>query len=157
MCIVPEKRTEVTTEGGLDVIGQAGKVRHYIYELQAASIRVSIFIAPDKQQIQKAFDMGARVVELHTGAYADATTPEQRLHELQRIREAAQFAAQLGMTVNAGHGLTIHNVAPIAQIPEIAELNIGHSLIAQAVFLGMPQAIAQMKEVMYRARNGLTA
>ena len=157
VCIVPEKRAEVTTEGGLDVIGQAGKVRHYIYELQAASIRVSIFIAPDKPQIQKAFDMGARVVELHTGAYADAATPEQRRHELQRIREAAQFAAQLGMTVNAGHGLTIHNVAPIAQIPEIVELNIGHSLIAQAVFLGLPQAIAQMKEVMYRAHNGLTA
>ena len=136
VCIVPEKRTEVTTEGGLDVIGQAGKVRHYVYELQAASIRVSIFIAPDKPQIQKAFDMGARVVALNTGEYA-------------------QFAAQLGMTVNAGHGLTIHNVAPIAQIPEIAELNIGHSLIAQAVFLGLPQAIAQMKEVMYRARNGL--
>ena len=154
---MPEKRAEVTTEGGLDVIGQAGKVHHYIYELQAASIRVSIFIAPDKPQIQKAFDMGARVVELHTGAYADATTPEQRRHELQRIREAAQFAAQLGMTVNAGHGLTIHNVAPIAQIPEIVELNIGHSLIAQAVFLGLPQAIAQMKEVMYRARNGLAA
>ena len=157
VCIVPEKRAEVTTEGGLDVIGQAGKVRHYIYELQAASIRVSIFIAPDKPQIQKAFDMGARVVELHTGAYADAATPEQRRHELQHIREAAQFAAQLGMTVNAGHGLTIHNVAPIAQIPEIVELNIGHSLIAQAVFLGLPQAIAQMTEVIYRARNGLAA
>lgn len=155
VCIVPEKREEVTTEGGLDVIAQQDKVRFYVEKLQAASIRVSIFIGADKAQIQAAYDAGARVIELHTGAYADAETPAQREQERQRIAEAAKFAANLGMTVNAGHGLTIHNVAPIAQIPEIVELNIGHSIIAQAVFLGLPAAITQMKDAMYRARGGL--
>ncbi|MDK4565502.1 pyridoxine 5'-phosphate synthase, partial [Kingella kingae] len=155
VCIVPEKREEVTTEGGLDVIAQQDKVRFYVEKLQTASIRVSIFIGADKAQIQAAYDAGARVIELHTGAYADAETPAQREQERQRIAEAAKFAASLGMTVNAGHGLTIHNVAPIAQIPEIVELNIGHSIIAQAVFLGLPAAITQMKDAMYRARGGL--
>lgn len=155
VCIVPEKREEVTTEGGLDVIAQQDKVRFYVEKLQTASIRVSIFIGTDKAQIQAAYDAGARVIELHTGAYADAETPAQREQERQRIAEAAKFAASLGMTVNAGHGLTIHNVAPIAQIPEIVELNIGHSIIAQAVFLGLPAAITQMKDAMYRARGGL--
>lgn len=155
VCIVPEKREEVTTEGGLDVIAQQDKVCFYVEKLQAASIRVSIFIGADKAQIQAAYDAGARVIELHTGAYADAETPAQREQERQRIAEAAKFAASLGMTVNAGHGLTIHNVAPIAQIPEIVELNIGHSIIAQAVFLGLPAAITQMKDAMYRARGGL--
>lgn len=155
VCIVPEKREEVTTEGGLDVIAQQDKVRFYVEKLQAASIRVSIFIGADKAQIQAAYDAGARVIELHTGAYADAETPAQREQERQRIAEAAKFATSLGMTVNAGHGLTIHNVAPIAQIPEIVELNIGHSIIAQAVFLGLPAAITQMKDTMYRARGGL--
>ncbi|MDK4526044.1 pyridoxine 5'-phosphate synthase [Kingella kingae] len=155
VCIVPEKREEVTTEGGLDVIAQQDKVRFYVEKLQAASIRVSIFIGADKAQIQAAYDAGARVIELHTGAYADAETPAQREQERQRIAEAAKFAASLGMTVNAGHGLTIHNVALIAQIPEIVELNIGHSIIAQAVFLGLPAAITQMKDAMYRARGGL--
>lgn len=155
VCIVPEKREEVTTEGGLDVIAQQDKVRFYVEKLQAASIRVSIFIGADKAQIQATYDAGVRVIELHTGAYADAETPAQREQERQRIAEAAKFAASLGMTVNAGHGLTIHNVAPIAQIPEIVELNIGHSIIAQAVFLGLPAAITQMKDAMYRARGGL--
>lgn len=155
VCIVPEKREEVTTEGGLDVIAQQDKVRFYVEKLQAASIRVSIFIGADKAQIQAAYDAGARVIELHTGAYADAEIPAQREQECQRIVEAAKFAASLGMTVNAGHGLTIHNVAPIAQIPEIMELNIGHSIIAQAVFLGLPAAITQMKDAMYRARGSL--
>ncbi|WP_038328458.1 pyridoxine 5'-phosphate synthase [Kingella kingae] len=155
VCIVPEKREEVTTEGGLDVIAQQDKVRFYVEKLQAASIRVSIFIGADKAQIQAAYDAGARVIELHTGAYADAETPAQREQERQRIAEAAKFAASLGITVNAGHGLTIHNVAPIAQIPEIMELNIGHSIIAQAVFLGLPAAITQMKDAMYRVRGGL--
>lgn len=155
VCIVPEKREEVTTEGGLDVIAQQDKVRFYVEKLQTASIRVSIFIGADKAQIQAAYDAGARVIELHTGAYADAETPAQREQERQRIAEAAKFAASLGMTVNAGHGLTIHNVAPIAQIPEIVELNIGHSIIAQAVFLGLPAAITQMKDAMYRARGSL--
>lgn len=152
VCIVPEKREEVTTEGGLEVAGQFDKVQYYTHQLHQAGIRVSIFITPDLTQIQSAFDAGARVIELHTGAYADAKNSIQRAHELQRIQTAAKFAAGLGMTVNAGHGLTIHNVAPIAQIPEIVELNIGHSLIAQAVFLGLPEAIKQMKTAMYRAR-----
>lgn len=155
VCIVPEKREEVTTEGGLEVIGQLDKVRHYTNELHKANIRVSIFIAPDKAQIQAAYDAGARVIELHTGAYADAENPAMRENELNKIRQAAEFAENLGITVNAGHGLTIHNVAPIAQIKQIVELNIGHSLIAQAVFLGLPEAIRQMKTAMHRARGGI--
>ena len=152
VCIVPEKREEVTTEGGLDVLGQQQKVAHYTAALQEKGIHVSLFIAPDFDQIQAAYEAGARVIELHTGAYADATTHQTRLQTLQHIQAAAKFAAGLGMTVNAGHGLTIHNVAPIAQIPEIVELNIGHSLIAQAVFLGLPEAIRQMKMAMFQAR-----
>lgn len=153
VCLVPEKREEVTTEGGLEVIGQFEKVRHYVRELHAADIRVSIFIAPDPQQIQAAYNAGARVIELHTGAYAEADNRQMHDIELNKIRQAAEYAAHLGMTVNAGHGLTIHNVAPIAQITQIVELNIGHSLIAQAVFLGLPESIRQMKTAMYRARG----
>lgn len=152
VCIVPEKREEVTTEGGLEVVGQLEKVRFYTEKLHQAGIRVSLFIAPDLQQIQAAYDAGARVIELHTGAYADAKHGAQA-QELAKIRQAASFATELGMTVNAGHGLTIHNVAPIAQIPEIVELNIGHALIAQAVFLGLPEAIRQMKTAIFRARE----
>ena len=152
VCIVPEKREEVTTEGGLEVVGQLEKVRFYTEKLHQAGIRVSLFIAPDLQQIQAAYDAGARVIELHTGAYADAKHGAQA-QELAKIRQAASFATELGMTVNAGHGLTIHNVAPIAQIPEIVELNIGHALIAQAVFLGLPEAIRQMKTAIFRARK----
>lgn len=152
VCIVPEKREEVTTEGGLEVVGQLEKVRFYTEKLHQAGIRVSLFIAPDLKQIQAAYDAGARVIELHTGAYADAKHGAQA-QELAKIRQAASFATELGMTVNAGHGLTIHNVAPIAQIPEIVELNIGHALIAQAVFLGLPEAIRQMKTAIFRARK----
>lgn len=152
VCIVPEKREEITTEGGLEVVKQFDKVQSYIGQLQAANIRVSLFIAADTEQIQAAYDAGARVIELHTGAYADATNSTAREQELTKIRMAAEFAHQLGIAVNAGHGLTIHNVTPIAQIPVIKELNIGHSLIAQAVFLGLPEAIRQMKTVMYQAR-----
>ncbi|MDO4434303.1 MAG: pyridoxine 5'-phosphate synthase [Alysiella sp.] len=155
VCIVPERREEVTTEGGLDVLRHFDKVAHYIKQLHQVGIRVSIFIAPDCLQIQAAYDAGARVIELHTGAYADAQNTQQREHELRRIRAAAEFAANLDMTVNAGHGLTIHNVAPIAQIPQIVELNIGHAIIAQAVFLGLPEAIKQMKEAIYRARSAM--
>ena len=155
VCIVPEKRTEVTTEGGLDVVGQPEKVREYVAKLHAAGIRVSLFIDADRAQIQAAYDGGARVIELHTGAYADAPTPAARAAELAKIRDAAAFADGLGITVNAGHGLTIQNVGAIAQIPQIVELNIGHSIVAQAVFLGLPAAIAQMKEAMFRARSGI--
>ena len=155
VCIVPEKRTEVTTEGGLDVAGQPEKVREYVAKLHAAGIRVSLFIDAERAQIQAAYDGGARVIELHTGAYADAPTPAVREAELAKIREAAAFADGLGITVNAGHGLTVQNVGAIARIPQIVELNIGHSIIAQAIFLGLPAAIAQMKEAMFRARSSL--
>ena len=155
VCIVPEKRTEVTTEGGLDVAGQPEKVRDYVAKLHTAGIRVSLFIDAERAQIQAAYDCGARVIELHTGAYADAPTPAARAAELAKIREAAAFADGLGITVNAGHGLTVQNVGAIAQIPQVVELNIGHSIIAQAIFLGLPDAIRQMKEAMFRARSGI--
>ena len=155
VCIVPEKRTEVTTEGGLDVAGQPEKVRDYVAKLHAAGIRVSLFIDAERAQIQAAYDCGARVIELHTGAYADAPTPAARAAELAKIREAAAFADGLGITVNAGHGLTVQNVGAIAQITQVVELNIGHSIIAQAIFLGLPDAIRQMKEAMFRARSGI--
>ncbi len=155
VCIVPEKRTEVTTEGGLDVVGQPEKVRDYVARLHATGIRVSLFIDADRAQIQAAYEGGARVIELHTGAYADAPTPAARAAELAKICEAAAFADGLGITVNAGHGLTVQNVGAIAQIEQIVELNIGHSIIAQAIFLGLPDAIRQMKEAMFRARSGI--
>ncbi|WP_373780285.1 pyridoxine 5'-phosphate synthase, partial [Neisseria dentiae] len=151
VCIVPEKREEITTEGGLDVLAQQDKIAAFTKTLTEAGIRVSLFIDADEAQIQAARDVGAPVIELHTGAYADAETPQARAAQLQRIEEGANFGSDLGLTVNAGHGLTIHNVTPIAKILAIHELNIGHSLIAQAVFLGLPEAIRQMKEVMFRA------
>lgn len=153
VCIVPEKREEITTEGGLDVLAQQDKIAAFTKTLTEAGIRVSLFIDADEAQIQAARDVGAPVIELHTGAYADAETPQARAAQLQRIEEGANFGSDLGLTVNAGHGLTIHNVTPIAKILAIRELNIGHSLIAQAVFLGLPEAIRQMKEVMFRARS----
>lgn len=151
VCLVPEKRQEVTTEGGLDVLAQQDKVAYFTETLSRAGIRVSLFIDADPAQIQAAKDVGAPVIELHTGAYADAAHQAQR-EQLSRIESGAHFAADLGLVVNAGHGLTIHNVAPVAKILAIRELNIGHSLIAQAVFLGLPEAIRQMKEVLFRAR-----
>lgn len=152
VCIVPERREEVTTEGGLDVAGQQEKVARFTETLTQAGIRVSLFIDADERQIQAAADVGAPVIELHTGAYADAHNHAERVQQLMRIEEGAHFASDLGLIVNAGHGLTIHNVTPIAQILAIRELNIGHSLMAQAIFLGLPEAIRQMKEVMFRAR-----
>ena len=149
VCIVPEKRQEITTEGGLDVLGQQQKTADFTRILSEAGIRVSLFIDADEAQIQAAADIGAPAVELHTGAYADAAESRQRLAQ---IEEGAYFASERGLIVNAGHGLNIHNVAPIAKILPIAELNIGHALIAQALFLGLPAAIVQMKEAMFRAR-----
>ena len=153
VCIVPEKRQEVTTEGGLDVLAQQQTVAEFTRQLNAAGIRVSLFIDADEQQIKAARDVGAQAIELHTGAYADAVSHAVRQNELLRLEEAAYFASELGLVVNAGHGLTIHNVAPVARILPIRELNIGHALIAQAVFLGLPKAIRQMKEEIYRARS----
>ncbi|PXX48230.1 MULTISPECIES: pyridoxine 5'-phosphate synthase [Aquitalea] len=154
VCLVPEKREEVTTEGGLDVLGHYADVCHYTETLQQAGIRVSIFIDPDRAQISKAYEAGARVIELHTGAYADAIHAAEREAELARIRGAAAFAAELGMVVNAGHGLNYHNVKPIAAIPQITELNIGHAIIGQAVFVGLDRAVRDMKALMQQARQG---
>ena len=151
--IVPEKREEVTTEGGLDVLAQQDKIAAFTDTLTRAGIRVSLFIDADEAQIQTAKDVGAPVIELHTGAYADAATPSERAEQLARIENGAHFGSERGLVVNAGHGLTIHNVIPIAQILAIYELNIGHSLMAQAIFLGLPEAIRQMKDVMFKARS----
>ena len=154
VCLVPEKREEVTTEGGLDVLKYAKKISKFTRKLTDAGIRVSLFIDADADQIIAARDVGAPVIELHTGAYADAPNHAAHSHELARIAAGAELGQELGLVVNAGHGLNIHNVSEIAKLPQIRELNIGHALIAQAVFLGLPEAIKQMKEVMYRARIG---
>lgn len=153
VCIVPEKRQEITTEGGLDVLSQQDKVAEYVQKLTAAGIRVSLFIDADSRQIQACQEVGAPVIELHTGAYADTPEMHQRRQQLARIEEAAHQASEMGITVNAGHGLNIQNVTPIAKILAINELNIGHALIAQAIFIGLPQAIEQMKTTIFRARS----
>ncbi len=151
VCLVPEKRTEITTEGGLDVITHCDQVRLAIQQLQAAGIRVSLFIDPDPRQIDVAKELGAHVIELHTGAYADAQGDRQAF-ELLRIVEAARHAKNLSFRVNAGHGLNEQNVQPIAKIPEISELNIGHAIIAEAIFKGLPNAIRDMRRLMNEAR-----
>jgi pyridoxine 5-phosphate synthase len=150
-CLVPESREEVTTEGGLDVAGQIARVGDASRALGAAGIRVSLFIDPDAAQVEAAHRAGAPVVELHTGAYAGATGTARAL-ELERVRAAARRAASLGLTVNAGHGLNYHNVQPIAAIAEIVELNIGHAIIARAVFEGLANAVRDMKELMRTSR-----
>jgi pyridoxine 5-phosphate synthase len=152
-CLVPEKREEVTTEGGLDVAGGAARVAGACGMLAAAGIRVSLFIDPDPRQVEAAKRAGAPVIELHTGAYADAAGAA-RAREFERLRAAARLAASLGLTVNAGHGLTYHNVAPIAAIPEIVELNIGHAIVARAVLDGLRTAVGEMKALMQSARRG---
>lgn len=154
VCIVPEKRQEITTEGGLDVIAHFEKVALFTQQLTQNHIRVSLFIDPDKTQIQAAKDAGASVIELHTGAYADASNEKERQMELEKIQQATQWAASLGLIVHAGHGLNIHNVADIAKIDVIEELNIGHALIAQSIFIGLPESIKQMKNVIFQARCG---
>lgn len=153
VCIVPEKRQEITTEGGLDVLSQQHKIAEFTQILTAAGIRVSLFIDADAAQVQASREVGAPVIELHTGAYADAVDQSQRHHQLMRLEEAALQASELGLMVNAGHGLNIHNVASIARILSIQELNIGHALIAQSIFMGLPAAIRQMKEAIFRARS----
>jgi len=154
VCLVPEKRAELTTEGGLDVVGHYELVSAATQRLSNAGIRVSLFIDPDHQQLDAAARIGAPVVELHTGAYAEQQG-ELQLRELARIREAASFATQLGLIVNAGHGLHYHNVQPIAAIPEIVELNIGHAIIARAILDGLPVAVREMKRLMVEARRSL--
>jgi len=152
VCFVPEKRQEVTTEGGLDVLGHFEDVKKATQELTAIGCDVSLFIDADIAQIDAAIACGAPTIELHTGAYADAETPEAQQAELERIVKGAEYAASKGLVVNAGHGLNLDNVTPIAAIPQIHELNIGHSIIADAVFIGLAQAVQQMKAVIKAAR-----
>ncbi|MFJ5483157.1 pyridoxine 5'-phosphate synthase [Pectobacterium actinidiae] len=152
-CLVPEKRQEVTTEGGLDVAGQQEKIDNAVARLSQANILVSLFIDADKRQIDAAVASGAPYIEIHTGAYADAPDDETRQHEFERIRDAATYAAAQGLKVNAGHGLTYHNVQPIAALPEMYELNIGHAIIGRAVMSGLKDAVAEMKNLMREARR----
>jgi len=151
VCLVPEKREEVTTEGGLDVIGHFASVKAATTQLKNAGIRVSLFIDPEEKQIQAAKDVGATVVELHTGRYADLDGDAQ-VQELERIRKAAQFGVNIGLRVNAGHGLHEGNVLPIAAIAELSELNIGHAIVAEALFKGWQKAIVDMKALMVQGR-----
>jgi len=145
VCLVPERREELTTEGGLDVITHSHAVGAAIEQLHAAGIRVSLFIDPDEAQIQAAHQLGATVIELHTGAYAEAVSEADTLAELKRLRQATVCALALGLRVNAGHGLHYDNVAPIAALPGLSELNIGHAIIARAVFDGLDKAVREMK------------
>ncbi|MBU3546832.1 pyridoxine 5'-phosphate synthase [Polynucleobacter sp. MWH-Jannik1A5] len=151
VCLVPEKREEVTTEGGLDVLGHFDAVKAATKKLVDAGIRVSLFIDPEEKQIQAAKDVGATVVELHTGRYADLSGADQ-VKELERIRKAAIFGKSIGMRVNAGHGLHEGNVKPIAAIAELSELNIGHAIVAEALFKGWQKAIIDMKTLMAQGR-----
>lgn len=153
VCLVPEKREELTTEGGLDVAGQQALLTQACARLAKAGCRVSLFIDPDETQIRAAKALGAPVIELHTGTYAKLTRPADIQAELKRIAQAAELAHSLGLVVNAGHGLHYHNVQPIAAIKVIEELNIGHAIVAQAVYSGLPAAIAEMKRLMVEARQ----
>ncbi|WP_341659584.1 pyridoxine 5'-phosphate synthase [Vibrio sp.] len=153
VCLVPEKREELTTEGGLDVVGHLEKVKLATKALSEAGIKVSLFIDADREQIDAAKACGALFIELHTGHYADAENDDDQQDELKKIAAGASYAADLGIIVNAGHGLTYHNVAPIAAIPEIHELNIGHSIIGRAAFDGLHKAVADMKTLMVDARK----
>lgn len=152
-CLVPERREELTTEGGLDVKGQLRKVSDACKRLTDAGIRVSLFIDADFAQLDAAHAAGAPVVEIHTGHYADAATGQTRINEFERIRTAVAYGRSLGLTVNAGHGLTYHNVQPIAALPGIHELNIGHAIVAQALFVGWKEAVSEMKRLMVEAAD----
>ncbi len=143
--LVPERREELTTEGGLEVAGQKERLRSFIRAFIDAGVRVSLFIAPDPEQIRASSEIGAPRIELHTGRYADAPTREERAKELLRIEEGARLARQLGMSVAAGHGLDYANVQDIARIEEIDELNIGHSIVSRAVFVGLDRAVRDMR------------
>lgn len=150
-CIVPEKREELTTEGGLDAAGQHDRLAPMVAELARAGVRVSLFIEPDPRQIDAAIRLGAPVVELHTGRYAELSG-EAQTNELRRLSDAAALAAKNGIEVHAGHGLTTDNVAPIAAIPQVRELNIGHFLIGEAIFVGLAESVRRMRAAMDEAR-----
>jgi pyridoxine 5-phosphate synthase len=153
-CLVPEKREELTTEGGLNIVGNLPRLQTACAKLANAGIAVSLFIDPDFAQIDAAAATGAPAIELHTGCYADAHTPALQAAELARIQAAAHYAHSAGLQVNAGHGLNFHNVEAICAIPEIVELNIGHAIIAQAVFSGLAQTVRDLKQLMRLARAG---
>ena len=148
LCLVPERREELTTEGGLDVLRYFDAIKSACERCAAAGIRVSLFIDPEESQIDAAVRAGAPVIELHTGKYADANSVPARLHELERIRYATKHAYEQGLQVNAGHGLNYHNVQDIAAIPNIVELNIGHAIIAESLFIGMDAAVRKMKALL---------
>ncbi len=151
-CLVPEKREELTTEGGLDVVGQQQRVHQVCETLMQAGIKVSLFVDPDHQQIQASSECGVQAVELHTGTYANQSKQAQR-DELQRLATTSEQAAALGLQVHAGHGLTRHNVLPVAQLEAVEELNIGHSLIADAVFVGLAESVARMRSLLDQVRK----
>ena len=153
--LVPEKREEITTEGGLDVLGMKDYLTDYIKKIKQSGIDVALFIDPEKEQIEASVDVGADAVELHTGEYANANTEEKRIKELNRLKEASKYAKEKGLKVFAGHGLTYTNVQPVASIPEIEELNIGHSIIANSIFWGLDEAVRKMKRLMLEARGNL--
>jgi len=149
-CLVPERRAEITTEGGLDIAGQVARLRDRCAALADAGIRVALFIDPDPAQIEACVQVGAPVIELHTGRYCEATGAEAAA-ELERLRQASQLAVRLGLEVHAGHGLNCDNVAPVAAIPEVVELNIGHSIVSRAVMVGMREAVSQMRQILDKA------
>ncbi len=156
VCLVPERREELTTEGGLDVLGQIDKIQAACQQLSAVGTKVSLFIDADLKQIDAAVKVGAPAIEIHTGHFADATDNNVRQQEYERILTAVKHSVNAGLQVNAGHGLHYHNVANIAIIPEICELNIGHAIIARALFTGLIPAVTEMKQLMTDARNKLT-
>jgi len=153
VCLVPERRAELTTEGGLDVKANLAAVQEACARLSAVGTRVSLFINAHLEQIDAAHSVGAHAIEIHTGTYADAQSEQEREEQLERIHAAARHAAERGLKVNAGHGLHYHNVQPIAAIPLISELNIGHAIVAHALFVGWIEAIREMKRLMVTARE----
>ena len=152
-CLVPEKRQELTTEGGLDVLSQLGRIKEVCSELSTNNIKASLFIDPDNYQIEAAVECGAPIIEIHTGHYADASSAAEMQKELQKISEACAYAHSLGLQVNAGHGLTLENTKAIAEINSVVELNIGHSIISRALFVGLGAATFEMKQLIQEARG----
>ncbi len=155
VCLVPENRQEVTTEGGLDIVGNRQRVAEAVRQLKESGILVSLFIDPDKSQIESAREIGAEVIELHTGGYANCRTESEKTAALARIIEASKFVRTCGLRLDAGHGLTYSNVIPIAQIDGMAELNIGHSIVARSIFVGFQNAVREMKQLISGSIAGL--
>ena len=146
--LVPERRQEITTEGGLDVAGQAGRVAETVNRFHKASITVALFVDPDERQIRASAEVGADAVELHTGEYANAKTDSEREQQLTRLKEAAELAHELGLKVAAGHGLTYTNIHPVKALPHLEEVNIGHTIVSRAIYVGFYEAVRQMKELL---------